>query len=194
MSVMTRSGSGGGAQLDQLAAVLGHGDDLVAQKRQDLLEVVAHVELVVGDGDLERTGHESPRGKVMRKTAPGPSPSPTAIWPPWASTIRLAMAMPRPVPLALVVKNGSKIFDRCSGRDPRAVVAHGDAERGLAVELDRRGTDLDRDGSRAGGQGVVQDIAEDLLEAERVRRRSAGPRHRAISRSTACLSLRAGSR
>ncbi len=54
----------------------------------------------------------------MRKTAPGPSASPTAIRPPWASTIRLAMAMPRPVPLALVVKNGSKILGRCSGSIP----------------------------------------------------------------------------
>ncbi len=117
----------------------------------------------------------------MMKTAPGPSASPIVIWPPWASTIRLAMAMPRPVPLALVVKNGSKIFARCSGGDARAVIAHGDADGGLAVELDRGGTDLDRDGGRAGGQGVVEEIAEDLIEAKRDRRRSGGPRHPAVS-------------
>ena len=76
--------------------------------------------------------------------------------------------MPRPVPLVLVVKNGSKIFGRCSGGEARPVVAHGDPERRLAVELGRLGADLDRDRGRAGGQGVVEDVAEDLLEAERV--------------------------
>ena len=64
--------SSGRADLDQLAAVSGDGDHVVAQERQDLLKVVAHVELVVGDGDLERTGHGVPLGKVMMKTAPGP--------------------------------------------------------------------------------------------------------------------------
>ena len=39
------------ALLDQLPAVLGDGNDLVPQERQDLLEVVAHVQFVVGDGD-----------------------------------------------------------------------------------------------------------------------------------------------
>ena len=82
--------------------------------------------------------------------------------------MRLAMARPRPVPLALVVKNGSKIFARCSAGDARAVIVHGDAHGGLAVELDRGGADVDRDGRRAGGQGVVEEIAEDLVETERV--------------------------
>ena len=39
---------------------------------------------------------------------------------------------------------------------------------GLAVELAGGGADLDRDRGRAGGQGVVEEIAEDLVEAERV--------------------------
>src|SRR6516165_1687970 len=82
------------------------------------LVVVADVELIVGDGDPQRWGHGSPRGKVMMISAPGPPPSQTAIRPPWASTIRLVMAMLRPVPFVLVVKNGSKIRCRCSGLSP----------------------------------------------------------------------------
>ena len=60
------------ALLDQLAAVLGHGDDLVAQAGQDLLEVVAHVGLVVGDGDPQRSGswHVSRQGDAGSR-APG---------------------------------------------------------------------------------------------------------------------------
>ncbi len=56
----------------------------------------------------------------MRKAAPGPSAGASAIesCPPWASTIRLAIARPRPVPLALVVKKGSKILVRCFGGIP----------------------------------------------------------------------------
>ena len=75
------------------------------------------------------------RGKSDEEDRSGAVAIADAIRPPWASTIRLAMAMPRPVPLALVVKNGSKIFGRCSGANARSVVAHGDADRGLAVEL-----------------------------------------------------------
>ena len=76
--------------------------------------------------------------------------------------------MPRPVPLALVVKNGSKTL-LVLGAEPRAVVADGDrgARAGLRarVLVHRIST---RPGG-AGGQGVVQDVAEDLLEPERVR-------------------------
>ena len=164
-------GVASGAELDQLPAGLGRADDLVAQKRQDLLEIVAHVALVIGDGDLERTGHDGPFGNVSRKTAPGSSPSPSAIRPPWASTIRLAMAIPRPVPLALVVKNGSKILGRCSGGDSGAVVAHANADRRPALEssvLCR--ADLDHDGRRTSGQCVLQDVAEDLPESKRIHR------------------------
>ena len=91
------------ALLDQLPAGLGHGDDLRGPAGQDRAEVVLHVGLVVGDGDAERSVHGSPRGKVMTISAPAGRRSPTAIRPPWASTIRRAMAMPRPVPLVLVV-------------------------------------------------------------------------------------------
>ena len=42
------------------------------------------------------------------------------IWPPWASMMRWTMARPRPVPVCLVVKKGSKIRSRfwggCRGR------------------------------------------------------------------------------
>src|SRR5271157_4862653 len=44
------------------------------------------------------------RGKVIKIVAPRrPSSVPAAITPPWASMMRLAMAMPSPVPWVLVV-------------------------------------------------------------------------------------------
>src|SRR5262249_46978124 len=108
---------GGAAQIDKLCPVLGQRDP-VAHPGQQLLEVLAHVELVVGGDDVQRAVHGRVRGKVMTISAPGPVPSPTAISPPWDSTIRFAIAMPRPVPFALVVKNGSKMLRRCSGVRP----------------------------------------------------------------------------
>ena len=56
---------------DQFAAVLGRGDDLVAEQGQDFPEVIAHVHFVVGDGDPQRSRHKFPRGNVSMKTAPG---------------------------------------------------------------------------------------------------------------------------
>ena len=41
----------------ELAAGLGDGHHLVAQPRQDLLEIVADVALVVGDGDPHGVAH-----------------------------------------------------------------------------------------------------------------------------------------
>ena len=46
---------------------------------------------------------ESSHGKVIRISAPTPGLSPAAICPPWASTMRLAIAMPSPVPFVFVV-------------------------------------------------------------------------------------------
>src|SRR5262245_25018978 len=42
-------------------------------------------------------------GSVTRISAPHGDSSPTAMAPPWASMIRCAMAIPRPVPVGLVV-------------------------------------------------------------------------------------------
>jgi hypothetical protein len=56
------------------------------------------------------------------------------------------------------------------GAEPRAIIPHGDPQCRMAVELRRVATDLDRDGIRAGVQGALQDIAEDLPQTEGVRR------------------------
>ena len=72
----------------------------------------------------------SPRGNGQDDLGTGAVVAPTSIRPPWASTIRLAMAMPRPVPLVLVVKNGSKIFSRCSGSRPGPLSGRDDSNRG----------------------------------------------------------------
>src|SRR5262249_43135736 len=108
----------GPAALDQLAPVLGDGDHVVAQPGQALAEVVPDVGLVVGDHDAQGLLHGVSRGRVIRISAPPPAPGPTAMCPPCASTMRFAIAMPRPVPFVLVVKNGSKMRCRCSGPRP----------------------------------------------------------------------------
>ena len=59
--------------------------------------------LLIGDGDSNGAGHTFPLGSVMMILAPGPSLLSTVIPPPCASTIRLAMAIPRPVPCVFVV-------------------------------------------------------------------------------------------
>src|SRR5205814_4895972 len=97
-------GMAGSTLLDQLLAVLGDRDYFVPEEGQDFLQIVAHVGFVVCDGDPQGLLHSSPLGTVMTISAPPSGASPTAMRPPPASTIRLTMAMPRPVPLVLVVK------------------------------------------------------------------------------------------
>src|SRR3954454_10934251 len=50
--------------------------------------------------------------------------------------------------------------------EPRAAIAHGDAEGAMAVDLRRRAVDRDRDRVAARSEGILEDVAEDLLEAE----------------------------
>ena len=127
MSVMTRSGCVARHRFDQFAAGPGDGDDLVAQERQDLLEVVAHVGLVVGDGDLEGTGHGGPLGRVMRKTAPGPSPSPDGDLAAVGLDDPLGDGHAQAGALGLGGEERVEDCGRCSGGDARPVVADGDA-------------------------------------------------------------------
>src|SRR5207245_3256142 len=87
---------------------------LMTEKRQRLLQVFTHDGLIVGHDHAQATVHEHPRGRVSRISAPCCSAGPTSILPPWASTIRLAMAMPRPLPWVRVVKKASKILRRSS--------------------------------------------------------------------------------
>jgi hypothetical protein len=54
--------------------------------------------------------------------------------------------------------------------EPRAVVADGDAEGGEAVDLGPRAPDLDLDRVGACGQGILEEIVEDLPQAEGVDR------------------------
>lgn len=52
------------------------------------------------------------------------------------------------------------------GRQAGAVIPHGDADGGLPVAVDLGPLDVDLHGVVTRGQGVVQEIAEDLLEVE----------------------------
>ena len=58
-------------------------------------------------------------GSVITTSAPPPARGRAFNVPPCASTMRRAVARPRPAPRALVVKNGSKIFGSTSGLIPR---------------------------------------------------------------------------
>ena len=67
-------------------------------------------------GHLAR-GPAAPAGSSER-FAPPPARFSADSWPPWASTIVREIASPIPMPPCLVVKNGSKICFRTSGRIP----------------------------------------------------------------------------
>ena len=84
--------------------------------------------------------------------------------------MRFAIAMPRPVPLVLVVKNGSKIRRRCSGLRPGPLSRTATHTAGRSVDFRLGAADFDPDRVGAGGQGVFQDVAKDLFEAELVHR------------------------
>ena len=76
--------------------------------------------------------------------------------------------MPKPVPFVLVVKKGSKMRCLCSGVQAWAVVAEGDSNAGCPSISARVQRTMISTGSGTGGQGVFQDIAEDLPEPELV--------------------------
>ena len=125
----------------------------------------------------------------MTKTAPGPSPSPTRDLAAVGLDDPLGDGHAQAGPLGLGGEERVEDLLPLLGLEARAVVADGDADRRLAVELGRLGADLDRDRGRAGGQGVLEDVAEDLPEPERVRRRSAGRRHRSSRARVGLLRL-----
>src|SRR5262245_56414793 len=72
-------------------------------------------------------------------------------------------------PLDLGRVEGVEHLESQLGGNPWSVVTNGDADGWPAIELRSRGSNLDRHRRRTCRQGVVQDVAEDLLEAERVR-------------------------
>src|SRR5262249_57094701 len=85
----------------------------VAEPPEAHFEHLAHGLLVVDD---EEPGHQGAAaiGTATRNVLPRPGLLRTESSPPCASTIRWAMARPRPGPRSLVVKNGSKIRFRSS--------------------------------------------------------------------------------
>ena len=66
---------------------------------------------------IPRTGSSTP-GSQTRNTAPPPGRFAALMRPPCPSTIPLAIDKPRPVPLFLVVRNGSKITGSSRGSIP----------------------------------------------------------------------------
>src|SRR5262245_38981676 len=91
----------------QFAAIRGRCNHFVAQSWKNDPKIIPDIRLIIGDGDPKRLGHGLDLGNVMMNSAPFEELFPTAICPPCASTILLAIAMPRPVPFVFVVKNGS---------------------------------------------------------------------------------------
>ena len=71
--------------------------------------------------DARRTLDINLSGIVMVKVVPFPTVLSTEMDPSWASTIRLQMARPNPIPLALVVKRGVHIFSLISSGIPSPV-------------------------------------------------------------------------
>src|SRR5262249_21026644 len=93
---------------------------LVATRRQQPLDRDPDGTLVVNDQD--RRAHEPPAsGNSTSTRSPWPEIPVAVINPPWASTVRLAMARPSPVPVGLSEKKGSKSRGRASAGTPGPV-------------------------------------------------------------------------
>ena len=171
MSVITRSGVLA-ALLHQFAACACHGHHDVAEAGQDRLQVVPHVELIVGHGDPEVTTHElasllsgqcqEDLGSPFRLLA---NPDVAAVSlddslddchaQPCPAGLGSIKGFKQPV-LLLAVRPGplSRISRRIAAC-PSSVVAE------LVIVIS---TPSSRDERR-----IVKDITEDLLKAERVR-------------------------
>ena len=74
----------------------------------------------------------------------------------------------QPGPFGLGREKRIEDFRSLLGGDARAVIVNSDAHGGLAVELHAAALDVDRDGRRAGGQCVVEQIAKNLIEPKRI--------------------------
>jgi hypothetical protein len=93
--------------------------DLVALLREEPAQRYENGLLVVDDEDASRhVAHADGSGSVTWNSVPRPTALRASIVPVWASTIFLAIAMPRPVPCSLVVKNGLKMRSSFSGGIP----------------------------------------------------------------------------
>ena len=57
-------------------------------------------------------------GRRTVTVVPSPTLDAIPMWPPWRRTMEYEVASPRPVPVARVVKNGSKTRGRASGGMP----------------------------------------------------------------------------
>src|SRR5439155_14927777 len=109
---------GGPAEL--LERLLGRerGLHVVAASGEQTLDGEADGTLVVDDQNPALHAALRARGSSIRNTIPAPAARAAAMRPPWASIVRLAMASPSPVPLALSEKKGSKRRGRASAGTP----------------------------------------------------------------------------
>lgn len=107
----------------------GHGVERAGMRRDGIVPIgengfhhPAHGLVVVDDQNPlpPARHHARPRltGRLTVTNVPRPTSLVTSILPPCCSTMVLVIARPKPVPRALVVKNGSKIFSRFSGAMP----------------------------------------------------------------------------
>ena len=83
-------------------------------------------------------------GRKSSKVVPCPTRLFTRTKPPWPRTMPSTVASPRPVPLpiSLVVKNGSKMRSRLFGRDAHAGVGHAHAHISAGLGLGRQGGEM----------------------------------------------------
>ena len=149
-------------------------------------KIVANIRLIIGDGDSQvlvivigasqQGDHEL--GAWRRVVA-------DAICPPWASTILRAIAMPRPVPLVFVVKNGSKTLCRASGVRPGPLSRTVLRRAGSSVQLCVAARNLDHDRIAARRQRILQQIAKYLHHPKTVGNNVQIGVHRIVSTSFA---------
>ena len=137
-----------------------------------------------------RDGH----GSSMRIVRARRARLATPMVPPSPSTMFFAIGRPRPVPVRLVVKYGSKTRRRSSGAMPVPRSLHRDAA-GVAVVRRPRATRTRRSGRRRGRGAVARRTAcrafdEQLTSAVRSRSASVDDRRQRRSRSRASIGRR----
>ena len=153
-------------RLNQFPTRFGHGDDLMSQIGKHVHEIVAHVLFVIGNNNPKCSRHGLAFGNMIVISSPWPGGESALMTPPWASTMRRLIAIPKPVPRVLVVKKGSKIRWLAPVK-PRSIVADHQFYRRQRAANPLTPHHLELNLVRARGvkifrQGVLQNIAKHL--------------------------------
>ena len=156
------------------------GDFVNKSRRDDVGSVDGSECPAGGQGGGVTAARAGLMGRTRRKPHPEPGLLSTSIRPPWPATIAWVTLRPspRPLPIGLVVKNGSKIPGEGLGRDTDAVVPDLDDDLLAGASGGDDDPAVGAAGLLDGGDGVGQEVEQCLVQVGRgglERRQLAGP-------------------